>query len=185
MTTSLPRDPADGIVPDTKDWTWTLGRPCPECGFEAAAVRAHDVAEAVRAATAPWSVVLARPDVAERPDPATWSPLEYGCHVRDVCRVFDVRLRSMLAVDDPLFDNWDQDATAAQDRYGEQDPGQVARELDEAASRLAGTFGQVPSDRWSRTVTRSNGSRFTVLTLGQYALHDLVHHLHDVDAPIR
>jgi hypothetical protein len=24
-----------------------------------------------------------------------------------------------------------------------------------------------------------------VLTLGQYALHDLVHHLHDVDAPIR
>jgi hypothetical protein len=27
---------------------------------------------------------------------------------------------------------------------------------------------------------RSDGSEFTVLTLGQYALHDLVHHLWDV-----
>lgn len=23
------------IEPDTKDWTWVLDRPCPECGFEA------------------------------------------------------------------------------------------------------------------------------------------------------
>ena len=22
------------IVPDTKDWTWVLQRPCPECGFD-------------------------------------------------------------------------------------------------------------------------------------------------------
>ena len=21
------------IEPDTKDWTWVLDRPCPECGF--------------------------------------------------------------------------------------------------------------------------------------------------------
>jgi hypothetical protein len=21
------------IIPDTKDWTWVLHRPCPECGF--------------------------------------------------------------------------------------------------------------------------------------------------------
>jgi hypothetical protein len=22
------------IVPDTKDWTWVLDRPCPECGLD-------------------------------------------------------------------------------------------------------------------------------------------------------
>lgn len=22
------------ITPDTKDWTWVLERPCPECGFD-------------------------------------------------------------------------------------------------------------------------------------------------------
>ena len=26
------------IVPDDKDWTWVLERPCPECGFDAATV---------------------------------------------------------------------------------------------------------------------------------------------------
>jgi hypothetical protein len=24
------------IVPDTKNWTWTAERPCPECGFDPA-----------------------------------------------------------------------------------------------------------------------------------------------------
>ena len=33
---------AMSITPDTKDWTWVLERPCPECGFEAAA---HDVSD--------------------------------------------------------------------------------------------------------------------------------------------
>ena len=28
--------------------------------------------------------------------------------------------------------------------------------------------------------TRSNGSSFTIATLGQYTLHDVVHHLADV-----
>ena len=31
----------DPIVPDTKDWTWVLDRPCEECGFDATA---HQVA---------------------------------------------------------------------------------------------------------------------------------------------
>jgi hypothetical protein len=22
------------IIPDTKDWTWVLDRPCPECGLD-------------------------------------------------------------------------------------------------------------------------------------------------------
>ena len=28
------------IDPDTKDWTWVLDRPCPECGFDPARVTA-------------------------------------------------------------------------------------------------------------------------------------------------
>ena len=71
--------------------------------------------------------MLARPDAARRPEPSTWSPLEYACHVRDVCRLFEQRLRLMLTQDAPTFDNWDQDETAVADRYGEQDPATVAR----------------------------------------------------------
>ena len=130
-----PGDPA--ITPDDKDWTWTLRERCPECGFTAADVAATEVAELVTAFTDPWPAVLARPDAAQRPAPSTWSPLEYACHVRDVCRLFEERLQLMLAHEAPVFDNWDQDATAVADRYGEQDPATVAGELTACATAFA------------------------------------------------
>jgi len=111
-----------------------------------------------------------------------WSDLEYACHVRDVFRLFDVRLHLMLDEDDPTFANWDQDETAITDRYGEQDPATVAAELSSAAGRLADSFAAVPAEEHRRTGTRSDGARFTVDSLGRYLLHDPVHHLHDVGA---
>lgn len=33
---------------------------------------------------------------------------------------------------------------------------------------------------WERTGLRSDGAQFTVLTLGQYLVHDPVHHVWDV-----
>ena len=170
----------DAIAPDTKDWTWVLDRPCPECGFEAAAVAAEEVAPATERLTAPWSEVLARPGARERPAPDRWSPLEYGCHVRDVCRVFAGRVRLVLDHDGAEFENWDQDESARRGRYDEQDPAVVAQQLAGDARGLAEAFGHVRDDAWDRTGTRSNGSRFTLLTLGRYCLHDLAHHLHDV-----
>ena len=49
----------------------------------------------------------------------------------------------VLATDDPTFANWDQDATAVQERYAEQDPVRVAGELDVALARLLGQLGQL------------------------------------------
>jgi len=170
------------IVPDTKDWTWTLERPCPDCGFDASALPAGDIASTTLDSTAPWATVLQRPGATHRPAPGVWSPLEYACHVRDVCRVFDGRVALMLAEDSPRFANWDQDETAVADRYGEQDPAVVRVELQEAAAAVSARFGEVHDDQWDRTGLRSDGSEFTVLTLGQYFLHDLAHHLVDVRA---
>ncbi|WP_231252022.1 DinB family protein [Nocardioides furvisabuli] len=170
----------DAIVPDTKDWTWVLERPCPECGFDAAAqsldalpTRIHDTAMA-------WSDVLARADVGTRPTPSVWSPLEYACHVRDVHVVFAERVRLMLEVDEPAFANWDQDATAIESAYGSQDPAEVAVGLIEAAGTVAGLYATVTDASRDRRGLRSDGSVFTVASLGSYHLHDVVHHLHDV-----
>ena len=168
------------VEPDTKDWTWVIDRPCPECGFDASALSLSDVPAAIRANADGWPEVLGRPNVRERPDPATWSPLEYACHVRDACRVFGRRLTMMLAQDDPVFPNWDQDATAVESRYGEQDPLAVAAELRRNADGLAAAFAAVHGDLWRRTGRRSDGSVFTVETLARYFVHDPVHHLHDV-----
>ena len=97
-----------------------------------------------------------------------WSPLEYGCHVRDVFELFEQRLTLMLTEDDPQFANWNQDVTAVTDRYGEQDPVAVAGELAVAADAIARAFAAVDGDQWDRPGRRSDGARFTVRTFGQY-----------------
>ncbi|WP_255596416.1 DinB family protein [Cellulomonas sp. C5510] len=155
---------------------------CPECGFAGTDVAGPQLAATIHDLVPRWRAALGRIDVRDRPDPAVWSPLEYGAHVRDVHRVFDERLRLMLEEDGPQFPSWDQDATAVEDRYDLQDPGRVADELADAAAALAARFQTVRADQWERTGLRSNGSAFTVTTLGQYFLHDVVHHLHDVGA---
>jgi len=173
--------PEDGtIVPDTKNWTWVLERACPECGLDTTQVAFTELPTLIRENAAAWPGVLARADVRDRPDAQTWSALEYAAHVRDVFRIFDVRLRLILDEDDPLFVNWDQDATAVEDRYGEQDPRLVAEELVAAAAALAEAFDGVPEDALGRTGRRSDGARFTTETLGRYFIHDPVHHLWDV-----
>lgn len=168
------------IEPDTKDWTWVLEQPCPECGFEAAGLAREQVGPLVRDNARSWVPVLARPDARQRPDERTWSPLEYACHVRDVLRLYDQRLRLMLAEDDPLYPNWDQDATAVEDRYGQQDPQQVTREVEDAAEQVASAFDELAPDQWERRGRRSDGASFTVDSFARYFLHDLVHHRHDV-----
>src|SRR5262249_60068063 len=112
-----------------------------------------------------------------RRDPGKWSPLEYACHVRDVFRLYDKRLELMLSQDDPQFPNWDQDETAVADRYGEQDPAEVAAALRRAAFAIAGRFEGVTGDQWRRTGTRSDGARFTVETFARYFVHDRVRRL--------
>lgn len=178
-----PRHAGAMITPDTKDWTWVLERACPDCGFDTPAVDAGQVAGLVRANAAAWVALLAeRPEAGlrGRPEPGTWSDLEYACHVRDVFRLFRVRLRLMLDEQDPLFPNWDQDETAVADRYGEQDPSWVSVELAEAAEELAAAFDRVEGGQWQRPGRRSDGARFTVESFARYLIHDPVHHLYDV-----
>ena len=172
----------DPITPDTKDWTWVLDRPCPECGFDAGAHPLASLPGLLHDSAMVWSRVLARSDAARRPTPGTWSPLEYACHVRDVHRVFGERVRLMLTQDEPRFADWDQDETALASRYAEQDPATVDAELVEAAGHAAGLYASVTTEQAGRRGTRSNGSEFTVATLGTYHLHDVLHHVHDVGA---
>ncbi|HEY1116874.1 MAG TPA: DinB family protein [Acidimicrobiales bacterium] len=172
-------------VPDDKDWTWVLERPCPECGFDASSVDRADVGDLVRANASAWQQVLARADVGARPVPARWSPLEYACHVRDVFRRYLERLDLMLTQEGVHFPNWDQDATAIDDDYAGQRAVAVAVELTRAGAALADRFDTVADDQWSRTGFRSDGASFTVDTFARYFVHDPIHHLWDVRQPDR
>jgi hypothetical protein len=174
------------IVPDDKDWTWVLERACDECGFDVAHVTRDTLGEKARANAHQWVLVLSRDGARRRTREDKWSDLEYACHVRDVYRLFDQRLDAMLREHDPLFENWDQDATAVADRYDLQEPGDVARELLVAAQLYADRCDALEGAQWVRPGRRSNGSVFSVESLVLYGFHDVHHHLWDVgvtDAP--
>jgi len=151
---------------------------CKECGFSPQP--AERTGDRLRAAIPIWQMVLASSTASQRAAPTVWSAVEYGCHVRDTCRLFRRRLELMLAETDPEFANWDQDATAVEDDYFHQDPAEVAVALGEEAEAIAATFDAVGPDQWGRPGRRSNGSTFTVATFAVYFLHDIEHHVHDV-----
>ena len=171
------------IEPDTKDWTWVVERGCAECGFDASAIDREQVAELIRLNALAWRELLLAPtpSLTRRPADDRWSALEYACHVRDVYRLYDVRLHLMLDQDGPTYPNWDQDQTAIDEHYAEQDPATVSRDLQAAAATLAESFDDVDGEEWLRTGIRSDGAHFTVDTFARYLVHDPIHHVHDVE----
>jgi hypothetical protein len=166
--------------PDLKDWTWAIRERCRDCGFDPTAVTHDTVPGLARRYAGAVADAAERPGADRRPEPAVWSPVEYGCHVGDVCELFDQRLQLMLDEDDPTFGNWDQDETALEQRYWEQQPTAVAAAIRTGAERIAESFAAVADGQWTRTGRRSNGSLFTVDTFARYFLHDVAHHAWDV-----
>jgi len=115
-----------------------------------------------------------------RPDDSTWSSLEYACHVRDVYGLYRARIELMLNEQDPLFENWDQDATAVEDAYNEQDLNATIDELAAAAEALARQLDGVSGSMWQRPGRRSDGASFRVESIARYMVHDPIHHAWDV-----
>jgi hypothetical protein len=169
------------ISPDTKDWTWVLARGCPECGFDASRCPGQAVPGLIRENSVAWRRLLDDDAIHPgRTDPSTWSSLEYACHVRDVYARYGQRIALMLGERDPLFANWDQDASAIDDRYDEQDPSSVVASIGTAAEALARRLEGLGDAEWQRPGRRSDGASFTVDTIARYMVHDPIHHVWDI-----
>src|SRR5699024_2344717 len=176
----MPQAVPERVPPETKDWTWVLHERCPQCSLDAGVLTLSEIPMLFRSQVQVWPVVLLRRNVAERPAPQVWSPLEYGAHTRDVLRLFQERLARMLAEDEPSLADWDPNEAALQGGYHDADPDTVAAEILTEAEKLATAVEAVPADAAERRGLRSDGAAFTVTTLMQYLVHDLVHHLWDV-----
>ena len=135
----------------------------------------------IRANAQRWNDLLAHPAARERPSEDVWSALEYGCHVRDVFELYDARLQMMLSQVEPAYPNWDQNATAVEKAYSDEDTARVAAEIAAAAAALAERFDSVAGEQWNRTGARSDGARFTIESFARYLIHDPVHHVNDVE----
>ena len=158
---------------------------CDECGFD------YDLAEALTAGPAIVDGVAGltdllrsgRADLRTRRTPGTWSPLEYGCHLRDVLIVQRERVLAARRVDCPTFDPMGRDERVDHDGYAEQDPEHVVRQLTEAAHLYANDLSRLAPEEWDRRSAMYNyptRRERTLRWMAMHTLHEARHHLLDV-----
>lgn len=169
------------IIPDDKDWTVVLKEPCAECAQDVRSVTPEDIVAELPQKVDRLLRVLDRPAARERLDPARWSEQEYVLHVARMLQVMVQRLNLMLTGDAPTFPNWDQDRDAKEGNYNLLDPDRAATELRDAASDFATRLQGISPHDYDRRGLRANGAAFTIVSLTQYAWHDVLHHLWDVN----
>ena len=119
--------------------------------------------------------------VRRRPDPTTWSMIEYACHVRDVFVVFVDRIQLARQEDRPTFAPLGNDDRAVRLRYAEADVDATLDELAAAAVRFADLIDTLDDDAWPRTASRRTGEERDVLWMARQTAHEGRHHLADVE----
>ena len=145
---------------------------CAGCGFEYELANAPRAGLDILAGVAEIAGILrSGGDVRTRPAPDTWSPLEYGCHVRDVLLVQRERVLAALIMECPSFDPMNRDERARYDGYAEQAPDRVAHQLEEAAYLFVNVLAHFAPSDWDLGPLR---------WVAVHTVHEVRHHLLDV-----
>ena len=157
---------------------------CQACGFEYDVSQAASAGPAIVDGVTEFGALLSSgsTDLRARREPRTWSPLEYGCHVRDVLLVQRERVLAARRTDQPSFEPMGRDERVEHDGYAEQDPARVVRQLSEAAYLFVNDLSRLSPEDWDRSVMynypepRDRSLRWVAM----HTLHEVRHHLLDV-----
>jgi hypothetical protein len=156
---------------------------CAGCGFE------YDLDDASRAgarilagADSLASLLDGPGDLRTRRAPDAWSPLEYGCHVRDVLLVQRERVLTARMIERPDFHPMGRDERVELDGYAAQDPATVARQLRDAAALFANVLARLGPADWDRTVMYNFPTLLErpLRWVAVHTVHEVQHHLLDV-----
>jgi len=172
--------PVDGSG-GTTDESWLAiveSATCAGCGLTASDGPAGTVGGRIVDEAQRWATLLDgyEPRLRTRPDPATWSALEYAVHVRDALEVFNERVARMLVEFDPELGWWDHEAAIEDGTANALDVASVLEGLIRNAIELKTTLQGVTSTAWYRTGRRRGRETFTIETTARFALHEVVHH---------
>ncbi len=158
---------------------------CAECGFDYRRLDTGDVSSALRAATERLAEDLLSGDdaaVHARPDPSTWSVVEYGCHVRDLLLVQRDRILLALVEDKPRFASMHRDARAVNAHYVLESALEVGQELTVAANLAAKVIGWLSPEQLDRPCVYNypEPTERDLAWVVKNTLHEVVHHELDV-----
>ena len=97
--------------------------------------------------------------------------------------VQEERIQLALVEDEPAFAAMRREERVIDDRYNEQDPAEVAKELSDAATALARMLEALDEEAWQRTCIYNwpTTQVRTVEWIGRHTLHEGRHHLGDID----
>ncbi len=159
---------------------------CERCGRSPRDVRTEDLPALLAESARRWAefllTVADHPGGVDglhtRPEPSTWSAVEYGCHVRDIVALTARNLELILLVDCPPLRPIDGAAMLAQGAYAAQDPAAVGQDIRFGTVELAGLIQRHERADLDR-VGALDGQLVTGSTLCRVALHEMVHHLLD------
>ena len=161
---------------------------CPKCGFTYGATPRPELSRRMSECGAAYGSRLAADAVVlrARPNPEQWSPLEYACHTRDIVLMQRDRLYVALVEDEPSFKPMYREQRVVFDRYDMQTPAAVAAQVKMAADLLANAFAGLEDAQWSRTLIYGfpDPARRDVEWMAHHTLHELVHHLADIDGMV-
>jgi hypothetical protein len=121
-------------------------------------------------------------DLGSRRELGMWSPLEYGCHVRDVLLVQRERVLAARSMDCPSFNPMFREERVAFDGYAEQNARDVVRQLNDAALLFSNVLSRLGPSEWDRTLIYNYPEPLVrpLRWVAIHTLHEVRHHLGDV-----
>ena len=166
--------------------SWT----CPDCGLAYDSISPQDVVQSLRSFRRRYREVIG-PFIDDdevlrrRPDPSTWSALEYTAHVADILEAMTPQLVEVAQKDNPQIDDpLDQDERAVDRSYNDMEPREVLAWLGRSATTAADTAARFSPDDWSRKAQYPYGER-ELIDILRNMVHEGVHHLRDVENVLR
>lgn len=157
---------------------------CGDCGFIYDLTQAGAVPEDIRHQVAEVVAILRNDDVdlRARQHPSVWSPLEYGCHLRDMLLVQRERVLTARRLERPDCAPMGRDERVEHDGYAQQQPQDVARQLADAAQLFGNVLAQLGEGDWDRAVVYHYPQTHerTLRWVAIHTLHEVRHHLLDI-----
>lgn len=157
---------------------------CAECGFDYDLNQAENTGATIVGGVSDFVSILVGHDTAalrSRRHHAVWSPLEYGCHVRDLLLVQRERVLLARRRQLPSFEPMGRVERVDHDGYAEQDPLEVAGQLDMAARMFARDVDRLGPADWERRVIYNYPEKTerTLRWVAVHTAHEVRHHLLD------
>lgn len=161
---------------------------CGECRFEFVLASAEGAGPAIVQGGARLAQMLTQPrsDVLSRRSEGVWSPLEYACHLRDVLLVQRERVLLARRAERPSPPLMGREERVEHDGYADQQPEDVARQLEDAALLFANVLARLGPEDWERSVLY-DGLEPADRSLRWVAVdtwHEVHHHLLDVERQV-